>query len=131
MQALHFTYGIGSFVAPLICEPFLSTESVHSGGHGVPHGVSINSSATTTASSLEVLNHTTEEAHLLVHETDPLDFLIYIPYAIAGAITVLAALIVLGLYYYKKYEPPKKANKNIDYQPGGKFKPARICHIDL
>lgn len=28
MQALHFTYGLGSFVAPLICEPFLSGESV-------------------------------------------------------------------------------------------------------
>ena len=94
MQALHFTYGIGSFVAPLICEPFLSSEAVHS-GHGAP------SPSKAPASGV---NSTQDIAHGVI---DPIDFLIYIPYAIAGAITVVSAMIVLGLYYYKAYEPPQ------------------------
>ena len=47
-----------------------------------------------------------------IDPVDPIDYLIYIPYAIAGAITVFSALIVLGLYYYKKYEPPTKVRRS-------------------
>lgn len=112
MQALHFTYGIGSFMAPLICEPFLSTQSIHGGGggHGPPmssskqmndHSLMLNGTSTTTIASM-LLNNT----NLNEMQIDPIDFLIYIPYAIAGAITIFSALIVLALYYYKKYEPP-------------------------
>jgi len=107
MQALHFTYGIGSFVAPLICEPFLSSESIHTGGHGIPP------LSTTTPGSVPVTTLLPEWNATLANGTDgelpsidPIDFLIYVPYAIAGAITVISALVVLVLYYVKKYEPP-------------------------
>lgn len=122
MQALHFTYGIGSFVAPLICEPFLSTESIHSGSHGVPSGVPSETTISTTPSTellLETIGSNTTSLEIL-NPIDPIDFLIYIPYAIAGAITILSSLVVLFLYYYKKYEPPTKAAKTVEYQSGGK-----------
>lgn len=142
MQALHFTYGIGSFVAPLICEPFLSTESIHSGSHGIPHSIeaipttvvsstpssiipstllpSEGISSITTATPLillsELVNQTMFESINASTDTtlppiDPIDFLIYIPYGIAGATTVISGLVVLVLYYYKKYEPPVNPNK--------------------
>ncbi|KAH9417978.1 hypothetical protein DERP_008231 [Dermatophagoides pteronyssinus] len=127
MQALHFTYGIGSFVAPLICEPFLSTESIHGGGgHGPP---ATSPSVSTTPGSLIsstkdsiindsrklLLNLNDTKIHDLfshIDSVDPIDYLIYIPYAIAGAITVFSALVVLGLYYHKKYEPPTKVRRS-------------------
>ncbi|UXI22286.1 FAM76A protein [Sarcoptes scabiei] len=97
MQALHFTYGIGAFVAPLICEPFLSTESVHLSHHHSP-----------SSSSMEAANDTDPFQTLNISVIDPIDYLIHIPYAIAGAITIFSAMIVLGLFFYKKYEPPRK-----------------------
>lgn len=148
MQALHFTYGIGSFVAPLICEPFLSSESIHSGAHGVPMTSSSSSTSgessaltvmagvTSTPSSvapttmatlasaerlISSLNETAAGTLLnasevdgmlvdsaVLHAIDPIDFLIYIPYAIAGTITVVSSAVVLFLYYYRPYQPPTK-----------------------
>lgn len=119
MQALHFTYGIGSFVAPLICEPFLSGESIHTGGHGIPQ-----MDAPSTVSSLFAnstgLNGT--ETGEILPAIDPIDFLIYIPYAIAGAITVFASLVVLVLYYVKPYESPvsHKAKAEVKNSETGK-----------
>ena len=115
MQALHFTYGIGSFVAPLICEPFLSTESIHSGGHGimVPQ-LDDTVDVVTTIGSTDTNNDSLHQ-HLSTQSTiDPIDYLIYIPYAIAGTITVFSSTIILFLYYFKKYEPPAKPAKSID-----------------
>src|SRR5690625_3520173 len=126
MQALHFTYGLGSFVAPLICEPFLSTESVHHGSHGPPVSGSLEPSfpvsstpssvvattllgeAAVAANSSQLLQVNDTNLENILNSIDPIDFLIYVPYAIAGAITVFSALIILVLYYYKKYEPPVK-----------------------
>lgn len=130
MQALHFTYGIGSFVAPLICEPFLSSEAVH-GSHGPPqHGPSSSSSllpSSSTQSSILTDNaDLNNSATLMINDTklmdllshmdpvDQIDYLIYIPYSIAGGVTIFSALIVLLLYYIKKYEPPVKAKPEID-----------------
>lgn len=129
MQALHFTYGIGSFVAPLICEPFLSTESVH-GGHGPPvkavaaaadtattylpsTAITSTPSSVAPTSFLGLLNETGAELGS-ANGIDPVDFLIYIPYAIAGCITVMGALLILVLYYVNKYEPPKKPSKEYE-----------------
>lgn len=148
MQALHFTYGLGSFVAPLICEPFLSSESIHTGAHGAPLPsseslVSSDSSpahthltltstpssvppSTTMMSMLAMESLVSGSASSIFNESlfngssadmaldgvlpsiDPIDFLIYIPYAIAGTITVISSAVVLVLYYYRPYEPPTK-----------------------
>src|SRR5699024_9523708 len=108
MQALHFTYGIGSFVAPLICEPFLSSESIHTGSHGIPH---IDTTLSSTPSSIvpttllaeafpsdltnSSLFNLSDDASNTLPAIDPIDFLIYVPYAIAGSITVISSLVVL------------------------------------
>ncbi len=113
MQALHFTYGIGSFVAPLICEPFLSKESIYvdHSHHLKPTSKTINITAKffSTNNTTDSLLNSTD--YIINDAIDPIDYLIYIPYAFAGGITIAGAAIVLMLYAYKKYEPPTKTNK--------------------
>lgn len=57
---------------------------------------------------MEAANDTDPFQTLNISVIDPIDYLIHIPYAIAGAITIFSAMIVLGLFFYKKYEPPRK-----------------------
>lgn len=139
MQALHFTYGIGSFVAPLICEPFLSSESIH-GSHGPPLASAPSSpspsiivppflssttptplslASTITAKINDSFDTITSDKNGPINPIDPIEYLIYIPYSIAGAITVFAALIVLIMYYYKKYEPPTKEERRLHSKRSG------------
>ena len=111
MQALHFTYGLGSFVAPLICEPFLSSKKVI--GHHI-HLSDLEAMSFDNDSSLEVNNG----SDIMLNETEFITdeemrshpIMIFIPYALAGAVSIAGALSVLVLYFYKKYEPPVKTN---------------------
>ena len=103
MQALHFTYGLGSFVAPLICEPFLSKKAVI--GHHIKlsdlEGIDNNSSHDSN-SVLNITDFTTDEQI----RSNPI--MIYIPYAFVGILSIAGAASVLMLYIHKKYEPPLK-----------------------
>lgn len=108
MQALHFSYGLGSFIAPLICEPFLSKKALI--GHHIRlsdlESVQYNRSESmvTNNSSLNLTNYTTDE------EIRSKPQMIYIPYAFTGIFSIAGAAAVLVLYLYKKYEPPLKTN---------------------
>ena len=111
MQALHFTYGLGSFVAPLVCEPFLSKKKL------IGHHMKMSDLERMTNHTFEDSLPLTNSSDLLLNITD--DFIsdekiranpimIYIPYAFVGIISILGAVGVLMLYFYKKYEPPHK-----------------------
>ncbi|XP_054163520.1 sodium-dependent glucose transporter 1-like [Oppia nitens] len=102
MQALHFTYGLGSFVAPLLCEPFLSSKVMI--GHHIKIEDYINTSATQDFDPNNTGVNITQ--FLTDDEIRSNPTLIYIPYAFAGAMTIASAAAVLVLYAYKKYEPP-------------------------
>lgn len=108
MQALHFTYGLGSFVAPLVCEPFLSvldSMNFYIDADNITDNDIQNDSIVMHFGELSTLNQTKD---LLEKELEVEEFVVFIPYAIAGATTILSGLIVLGLYFYKKYEPPAR-----------------------
>lgn len=64
--------------------------------------------------SLEVTNSSdsmlNETEFITDEEMRSNPIMIFIPYAFAGAISILGALGVLVLYFYKKYEPPIKEN---------------------
>lgn len=85
-------------MAPLLAEPFLLAEESHMGSHGVP----LDSSKSTVSVTQNIT---------ATRESSNFESVIYIPYAFAGGITVLAGALVAMLYYYKKYEPPNKKNK--------------------
>lgn len=122
MQALHFTYGIGSFVAPLICEPFLSTESIHTGSHGAPMASSAGGGVESTTLSSSALLANASQVGLVGLATNVIadvdEFVIYIPYAIAGGLTVLGSILVFVLYLHKPYIAPTKPKVEYDVKPG-------------
>ncbi|KAI1286504.1 hypothetical protein HDE_10862 [Halotydeus destructor] len=79
MQALHFSYGFGSFVAPLLASPYLS------GGEVAIAGLKGDSATAPNA------------------DCNPEDLLIYIPYTIMGAYCLCIALVFAYLSCYHRH----------------------------
>lgn len=97
LQALHFSFGIGIAVAPLITANFLSGESEC----GKP------SSNLTLESSHH--HELTDEMILEKRAT------IFIPYAIIGAIVTIGGTMLGSLYFYKRYIPPKERKLPVSF----------------
>ncbi|KAI1286373.1 hypothetical protein HDE_10975 [Halotydeus destructor] len=74
MQALHFAFGVGGLVAPLLASPFLSTGEA----------------------PIEGLAHNLTSA--IENQCDREELLIHIPYAILGASCLLTAMLFLYLF---------------------------------
>lgn len=77
MQALHFTFGLGAFIAPLIAEPFLSNK------------VNVTISA--------------EEVELLPNDEN---MLFWWPYAIISGLGVVTAISLVVMYFVKSSDKP-------------------------
>jgi fucose permease len=108
MQALHFAYGLGSFVAPLICEPFLSSKIMvghHFNKVSELTTMGDNTSANALAANDSVFN---TSDYITDNQIRANPIVIYIPYALAGALSIAGAINVLILFIYKRYEPPAK-----------------------
>lgn len=88
---LHFTFGLGSIVTPLVVTPFLSNDT--------------ESDESSTESFLSSTIATTVESAS--------ESRIHIPYGFGGLTIGLSGVLVIILYFYKKYEPPKSHQENI------------------
>ena len=117
MQAMYFTFGLGALMAPLISLGFVDdvTDSgsnavtvrnmtVKSGQYGLHHHNSVFPSKLLTplmkrfnGSLVITANDNTTSG---IREST-----IYIPYCITGALLLFAALIIMIMYFIKKYEP--------------------------
>lgn len=86
MQGMHFSYALGQTIAPLIVEPYLSSN----------HSLTVVPESSTDIAL--VPNHT-----MIQTETR-----IGVPYSISGFIEVLSAAMILLLYYQMPYTDPKR-----------------------
>lgn len=87
LQALHFSFGLGVATAPLISAQFL-----HSG----------DSEGCSSSESVEI------ESILSDDEIEHRRRTLFIPYLITGLIVSAGGIILLGLFLYKRYVPPKE-----------------------
>ena len=100
MQALHFFFGIGSILGPILSEPFLSvtnktdtnSTNIHRLIH-LPHSYRLFSSGP---------KNTTIESEL------------WIPYTIASMTAVMASVIFLCLYIFLRYPDPNSRSRTQD-----------------
>ncbi|OQR79106.1 sodium-dependent glucose transporter 1-like [Tropilaelaps mercedesae] len=114
IQLLHLMYGIGALFAPLIAEPFLSSEATV---HGAMIVTGVNS--TFVPSSIEN-NAIPQYSH------------VYIPYAIIGCIFLLTALFMTISFYFdsRDIRPNKKAKKSTVLNTSGKlFEWSLVCLV--
>ncbi|CAG2115957.1 unnamed protein product [Medioppia subpectinata] len=115
MQALHFAYALGSFVAPLICEPFLSSKVMV--GHHFQKISDFQPLDNTSANASNGSHPVLQSSDFITDEqirANPI--VIFIPYAMAGAMSIAGAATVLILFIYKKYEPPVKEDNNSQHE---------------
>ncbi|KAI1304105.1 Major facilitator superfamily domain-containing protein 4A [Halotydeus destructor] len=99
MQALHFSYGLGGLVAPLLASPFLS----------VPEELSADPAmANSTVSTQSSCDRKTLK--------------IYIPYAMLGIFAFMLAILFLYLYLYHgdTAEHPSRMVNEVDILEGTK-----------
>lgn len=81
IQVMHFSYALGSTLAPLICEPFLSPDKN-------------STQILTNASTIDFFN---------VTDTSMLSR-IYVPYSIVTVVLFIAAAVQFGLYWTSPYK---------------------------
>jgi hypothetical protein len=131
MQALYFTFGVGSLLSPLISINFLDDNNDF-------NTQSSSNNDTNKIKSLKnyMTNETQTKAHylnniysseLFQNDRTPLNSLIqsnvtngnlsqvYIPYAITGGLLVISAFILIVMYIVKKYEPINNNESGIYY----------------
>jgi len=128
MQALHFTFGLGSLLAPLISIKFLD-DANDFGSESSINNITVHSRHTKsrmnnmTANTqiglhhhnyiyshqifpmMPRINQTLLETGLKSNDTIEKNSHIYIPYCITGGLLVMSALIIVIMYIIKKYEP--------------------------
>ncbi|XP_054157350.1 major facilitator superfamily domain-containing protein 4A-like [Oppia nitens] len=120
VQALHFVFGIGSIVTPLVVEPYLvevvakpDNELVvisNLGQNGTESLVVINNTAITTVLNdsqiITGLNTTLLEQTSPIGSEDMFISLVYIPYSFLSVIVAVCGLFLGSLFFYKRYVPP-------------------------
>ncbi|CAG2164876.1 unnamed protein product [Oppiella nova] len=85
MQALHFTFGLGAFIAPLIAEPFLSNKK----------------NITESGEEVEVLVGTAFE-----------DLMIWCPYTIIAGLGLATIISLVIMYFIKSSDKPHPSIQN-------------------
>ncbi|XP_054159965.1 sodium-dependent glucose transporter 1-like [Oppia nitens] len=88
MQALHFTFGLGAFIAPLIAEPFLSTK--HNG--------------TDIAENAEIVVNT--------GDVSDRDLMVWYPYTIIAALGLVTVILLVIMYFNKSTDKPHPSIQN-------------------
>ncbi|CAG2121866.1 unnamed protein product, partial [Medioppia subpectinata] len=89
MQALHFTFGLGTLLAPLISFQFL--------GENRNLGLNSGSRFGTTGLPSNIFNNSDINTSPGTNNS-----LIYIPYCITGALLSISSIIIIIMYYIKK-----------------------------
>lgn len=92
LQTMHFVFGGGSILAPLIVKPFLCTQS---------------HSQQSMTNFTEITNATNKTNTLAMDERSEQSSQLYIPYGICGGVLIIAAFLLALLYCFKKYEADK------------------------
>jgi hypothetical protein len=107
VQALHFVFGLGSVMTPLVVEPYLSgkeAEDIYSDNYNTTETLVtdyINETETTVIYLPQLAyNQSVVENEELFHSR------VYIPYTCGAIAIALSAFIIGGLFFYKKYIPP-------------------------
>jgi hypothetical protein len=132
MQALYFTFGVGSLLSPLISINFLDDNNdfnTQSSLNNITNKTKSLSNGMTneTQTKLHYLNNIYSDE--LLHESDRTILnsqiqtnvtngkisQVYIPYAITGGLLVISALILIVMYIVKKYEPINNNESGIYY----------------
>jgi hypothetical protein len=122
MQALYFTFGVGSLLSPLISINFLDDNNDF-------NTQSFLNNITTNETKTKVYYLNKIYSDELLHQNDRTILnsqiqsnvtngkisQIYIPYAITGGLLVISALILIVMYIVKKYEPINDHGSGIYY----------------
>ncbi|UXI18778.1 hypothetical protein NH340_JMT04721 [Sarcoptes scabiei] len=103
IQALHFSFGIGIAIAPLISANFLGSEAEGCGSNELQHH---NDLDLNWAGNLSISNQSM---------IDERRFQLFIPYSITGSIVALGGLILLVLFFYKRYHPPQERKLPVSF----------------
>ena len=106
LHALHFGFGIGALMAPILAGPFISDVSPLVG-----NATDATDSSHTTISYVirPADNGSVTQYHNGIEEGDQgYSENIYIPYTISSILTFFTAISFLGLYIYEKYMDSKQ-----------------------
>jgi hypothetical protein len=112
MQALYFTFGVGSLLSPLISINFLDDNNDFNTQSSL-NNITTNETKTkvyylNNIYSDELLHQNDRKilnSQIQSNVTNGKISQIYIPYAITGGLLVISALILIVMYIVKKYEP--------------------------
>lgn len=112
IQALHFSFGLGIATAPLISANFLSgSESEGCGSTGS--------------------TDKNETFHINATEVAKLRANLLIPYSITGAIVAAGGIILLIMFLYKRYIPPKERQLPVSFDEQMPKQLTRIEKLEL
>lgn len=123
VQALHFAFGAGSIVAPLVVRPFLNDDVViidlstlmnltESSSQqlltNITYQYNFNNPSVNTMQAITMLDlNSSQLAQTNSSDVIPYESRIYIPYAIGGACIAVGGTLLFFLFLYRRYEPPK------------------------
>ncbi|CAG2115108.1 unnamed protein product [Medioppia subpectinata] len=90
MQALHFTFGLGAFIAPLIAEPFLSNKK----------------------NVTEIEGQMTADDNVMTGAGVVDDLMIWCPYTIIGGCGLITVVALVIMYFIKSSDKPHPSISN-------------------
>ena len=96
MQALHFFFGIGSILGPILSEPFLSVQNGTQTEYSVIYSNESNIESLIKSQNFLNKRNTTFKSNL------------WIPYTISSMTAVLSAIIFLILFFMVRYQTPQQ-----------------------
>jgi hypothetical protein len=107
VQALHFVFGLGSVMTPLVVEPYLSgkvSEDIDSDNYNTIASL-VTDYVNETETTIIYLPQLAYNQSVVENE-ELFRSRVYIPYSCGAIAIAFSAFIIGGLYFYKKYVPP-------------------------